>query len=194
MLLTMHSPPQHKGDDYDESYATGTVVASGVWGSDILTVEHAVEDAFDTRVTIGNKKKVRAAVVASDRKMDVALVRVSTPSLPVMPLGSSVNLQEQVGRSVALVGYPIPDDFDGEGLGLDTSLATGTLSSVRKDNLEVTLPIVPGESGAAIFLVDTGEVIGVAESRFDEERSIGFALPIDEAKSFLHRVDAAHGF
>jgi S1-C subfamily serine protease len=37
-------------------------------------------------------------------------------------------------------------------------------------------------------------VIGIAESRFDEERGIGFALPVDDAKTFLHRVDAAHGF
>ena len=53
----------------------------------------------------------------------------------------------------------------------------------------MTLSIVPGESGAPVFIADTGEVVGVAESRFDEERSIGFALPIDDVKKFLHRVD-----
>ena len=58
----------------------------------------------------------------------------------------------------------------------------------------MTLPIVPGESGAPIFIADTGEVIGVAESRFDDEPSIGFAVPIDDVKRFLHRSDADHGF
>jgi S1-C subfamily serine protease len=56
------------------------------------------------------------------------------------------------------------------------------------------LPIVPGESGAPIFIADTGEVVGVADSRFDDERSIGFAVPIDDVKRFLHKTDAAHGF
>ena len=99
-----------------------------------------------------------------------------------------------MGRELGLLGYPIPDEFDDEGLGLATSLDTGRLSSIRKDALEVTLSIVPGESGAPVFIADTGEVVGVAESRFDEERSIGFALPVDDVKQFLHRSDAAHGF
>ena len=53
---------------------------------------------------------------------------------------------------------------------------------------------MPGESGAPVFIAGTGEVIGVADSRFDDERSIGFALPIDDVKKFLHRSDPAHGF
>jgi S1-C subfamily serine protease len=109
-------------------------------------------------------------------------------------LGSSANLASELGREVGLLGYPIPDEFDNEGLGLQTSLNSGRLSSVRKDAIEVTLPIVPGESGGPIFIADTGAIVGIAESRFDAERSIGFALPIDEAKSFLHSVDAVHGF
>jgi len=73
-------------------------------------------------------------------------------------------------------------------------LGTGHLSSIRKDALEVTVSIVPGESGAPVFIADTGEVVGVAESRFDSERSIGFAVPIDDVKKYLHRNDARHGF
>lgn len=194
VLLTVKTPPENKKDEYDESYATGTVVASGEWGSDILTVQHAIDAAFDIRVTVNNKAKTKGTVIASDKKLDVALVRIPEQHLEPVVLGNSRDLRDQVGRDVALVGYPIPDDFDGEGLGLDTSLSSGRISSIRKDNIEVTVPIVPGESGALLFLVDTGDVVGIAESRFDEERSIGFALPIDEAKAFLHRVDAAHGF
>jgi S1-C subfamily serine protease len=103
-------------------------------------------------------------------------------------------LREDIGRQVGLLGYPIPDEFEDEGLGLATSLGGGLLSSLRADALEITIPIVPGESGGPVFLADTGEIVGIAESRFDEERSIGFALPIDEAKAFLHKVDARHGF
>lgn len=194
VLLTMKVPPEHKDDQYDDAYASGTVVATGPWGSDILTVAHAVEGAWDVRVTVGNRRHFPARVVATDGNLDVALVRTPQPGLTVAKLGHSSALQGEVGREIGLLGYPIPDEFDHDGLGLATSLNTGRLSSVRKDALEVTLPIVPGESGGPVFLSDTGEIIGIAEARFDDERSIGFALPVDQAKAFLHKVDGAHGF
>jgi S1-C subfamily serine protease len=194
VLLTMKVPPEHKSDGYDDAYATGTVIASGSWGSDILTVQHAVDGAWDMHAMIGNKTKVPAKVIAENADMDVALVRTKKAPLPVVKLGTSQHLDDAIGREIGLLGYPIPDEFDDEGLGLGTSLNVGRLSSIRKGALEVTLQIVPGESGAPIFVADTGSVIGIAESRFDSERSIGFALPIDDAKKFLHKVDAAHGF
>lgn len=194
VLLKMKVPPEHRKDAYDEAYATGFVVASGAWGSDVLTVQHAIDDAWDLSITIGDKRRVPARVVAADSRLDVALVRTPQKNLPAVALGSSAHLRDDLGRQVGLVGYPIPDEFDDEGLGLTSSTFDGRLSSVRPEALEVTLSIVPGESGGPVFIADTGEIIGIAESRFDEERSIGFALPIDDAKKFLHRVDAVHGF
>ena len=194
VLLSMRVPPENKKDHYDDAYATGFVVASGGWGSDILTVQHAIDGAWNLHITVANRWKSPAKVIASNEDLDLALLRTPRRRLPVISLGSSTHLQAQVGRELGLLGYPIPDEFDDEGLGLATSLDTGRLSSVRKDALEVTLSIVPGESGAPVFIADTGEVVGVAESRFDEERSIGFALPVDDVKRFLHRSDAPHGF
>ena len=194
VLLTMKIPPENKKDQYDDGYASGFVVASGDWGSDILSVEHAIEGAWDLSVTVGNRDRVPVNVVARDATLDLAVLRTPRRNLPVLALGSSSNLEDQLGRQVALLGYPIPDEFDDEGLGLKTSVTTGILSSVRHQALEVTLAVIPGDSGAPVFIADTGEVIGIAESRFDDERSIGFALPIDDAKTWLHKVDQTHGF
>jgi len=194
VLLSMRIPPENKKDRYDDAFATGFVVSSGDWGSDLLTVQHAIDGAWNLRVTIGNRSRAAVRVVAQDKDLDLALLRTPRRGLPTISLGSSSHLQMQLGREVGLLGYPIPDEFDDEGLGLATSLNTGRLSSIRKDALEVTLSIVPGESGAPVFIAKTGEVVGVAESRFDDERSIGFAVPIDDVKSFLHRYDRAHGF
>lgn len=194
VLLSMRVPPENKKDRYDDAYATGFVVASGDWGSDILTVQHAIDGAWNLHVTIGNRAKLPARIIATDAKLDLALLRIPHPNLPAIALGSSSQLHADIGRELGLLGYPIPDEFDDEGLGLATSLDTGRLSSIRKDAIEVTLSIVPGESGAPVFIADTGEVVGVAESRFDDERSIGFALPVDDVKKFLRRVDRAHGF
>jgi S1-C subfamily serine protease len=194
VLLSMRIPPERKKDTYDDAYATGFVVASGDWGSDVLTVQHAIDGAWNLHVTVANRSHAPARVIAQNDDLDLALLRTPRRRLPVISLGTSSRLQNEIGREIGLLGYPVPDEFDDEALGLATSLDSGRLSSVRKDALEVTLSIVPGESGAPVFIADTGEVVGVAESRFDEERSIGFAVPIDDVKHFLHRYDRVHGF
>lgn len=192
VLLTMQVPGESKASKVDDAYASGIVVASGAWGSDVVTVQHAIEGAWNLHVTVENKRRVPGKILAKNPDLDVALVRISTPNLPAVTLGTQHDAQP--GRSVGLLGYPIPDQFDEEGLGLATSLNEGRISSIRQDAIEVTLPIVPGESGSPIFIADTGEIIGIAESRFDEEHSIGFALPADDIKKFLHKYDAAHRF
>jgi S1-C subfamily serine protease len=194
VLLTMHVPPEKKSDGYDDAYATGIVIASGSWGSDILTVAHAVDGAWDMHATIRNLRKVPARVLALDNDLDVALVRTPAKNLPAVHINASGPLDGEIGRDVGLLGYPIPDEFEDEQLGLATSLGSGRLSSIRKGAIEVTLQIVPGESGGPIFLADTGRIIGIAESRFDDEHSIGFGLPIDDALRFLHKVDSQKGF
>ena len=194
VLLKMRVPPAKKSDLYDNAFATGTIVASGAWGSDILTVQHAVDRSWDMRVTVQNRRHVSAHVVAENSALDVALVRTSAAHLPVANLARSVRPAVLPGREIALMGYPIPAAFLDDGLGLATSLDVGRISSIRRHALEVTLQIVPGESVAPVFLTDTGAVVGMAESRFEIEPSIGFVLPIDDAKRFLHQHDAAHGF
>jgi serine protease Do len=194
VLITMRIPPEKKQNGYDEAYGTGVVVASGAWGSDILTVAHVIEGAWDLHATIDNRTKIPLRVIAANNDTDVALLRTPRANLPVQHLGPQTPLADQIGRDVGLLGYPIPDEFEDEQLGLATSLTTGRLSSIRNDALEVTVPIVPGESGGPIFLIDTGRIIGLADSRFDDERSIGFAVPLGDVLHFLHKTDRAHGF
>lgn len=191
VMLAMRLPAEHRIDAYDIAYASGTIVASGVWGSDILTVAHATQGAWHMIVTVGNTRKVPGHVVALDAKDDIALVRIAVPNLPIARLGSARGLAGQSGRAIALLGYPIPEELLGA---TAASLAVGVLSAVRKEAIELSLPIVPGESGGPVFLVDSGEIVGMVEARVADEPSIGFALPIDSAKRFLHKRDADHGF
>jgi S1-C subfamily serine protease len=186
VLFTMRIPaddPRRPGQ-WDEAYGSGVVVESGSWGSRILTDAHVIEDAKDLVATIGDGPRARVHVIATTHDdRDLALVEAPIPNQPVAPLGSSTNLVP--GTPIGLLGYPIPDAFEDEKLRRTVSLYTGRIASVRNGALELDMPIIPGESGGPVFDANSGAVIGIAESRFDDERAIGFATPIDEARSFL---------
>ena len=195
VLLTMKIPAndaKRKGE-WDDAYGSGVVVESGSWGSRVLTDAHVVEGAKDIVATIGDGPHGPAHVVARTGEADdLAIVDVALRNQPVAKLGSVAHLSP--GTPIGVLGYPIPDAFHDEHLGRTVSLYTGRIASVRKGALEIDVPIIPGESGGPVFDVSNGEVIGIAESRFDEERAIGFATPIDAATRFLaahQRTEAA---
>jgi S1-C subfamily serine protease len=187
VLFTMKIPaddPKRKGE-WDDAYGSGVVVASGRWGSRILTDAHVIDDARDLRATVGDRgKPVRTRLVArSDDDVDLALLDVATPNLPAVTLAAHPQLDP--GLPIGVLGYPIPDAFQDEHLRQTVSLYTGRIASVRNGTLELDAPIIPGESGGPVFDAQTGAVIGIAESRFDEERAIGFATPVDVIAPFL---------
>ena len=67
VLFTMKIPSddkKHKGE-FDDAYGSGVIVASGKWGSQILTVQHVIDGAHNLRVTLDDKRSVPARVVAS---------------------------------------------------------------------------------------------------------------------------------
>ena len=190
VLITMEIPaddPKRKGK-WDEAYGSGAIIESGAWGSRILTDAHVVADARDLRAKTGDAgKAVPLRVVAvSDDDDDLALLEIPTPNLKPITLGDMSAVV--AGRDIGVLGYPIPDAFEDERLDTVVSLYTGRIASVRNGTIEIDVPIIPGESGGPVFDGASGNVIGLAESRFDDERAIGFATPVDIITRFL----AAH--
>ncbi len=186
-LLTMQIPaddPKRKGK-WDDAYGTGVVVASGSWGTRLLTAAHVVADARNLRATIGDAGKPFAVriLARSNDDDDLALLAIDATNLAAVRFASANDLEP--GSAIGVLGYPIPDAFSDEQLGTTVSLYSGRVASIRKGAIEVDVPIIPGESGGPVFAVDSGEVIGLAESRFDEEHAIGFATPVDVIKRFL---------
>lgn len=190
VLFTMQIPADdpHRKGQWDDAYGSGIVVESGAWGTRILTDAHVVEDERELRATVGDRgQAVPARVTATaGGDVDLALVEIATPALPAVRLGSAEGIEP--GRAIGLLGYPVPDAFSDERLRRTVSLYAGRVASLRNGTIEVDIPIVPGESGGAVFDARSGDVIGIAESRFDEERAIGFATPVEVIKHFL----AAH--
>ena len=100
-----------------------------------------------------------------------------------MPLGQSESLA--VGERVFAIGSP---------LGLERTVTEGIISTKTREMrgdlyLQTTAQINPGNSGGPLFNL-RGEVIGVTNMKINVGEGLGFAIPVEEVRSFLNRRDA----
>lgn len=172
-----------------EEYGTATVLGNSPQGALLLTDAHVVAHATRISVQIGARNLGNARLVASDISHDAALIRMPHVALPAVVLGDSSLLEP--GAQVAIAGYPVPDAFTDEHLGVAVSLYTGRVASVRENMLELDAAVIPGDSGGPVFDPTDGRVVALGEARFDDERAIGLATPINVIKPFIRPYLAA---
>jgi S1-C subfamily serine protease len=161
----------------------------------ILTNYHVIENAIKVTVSFEKGKAVEAKVVGKDPSNDLAILRISTDGLTLHPLTLGDSSSVQVGDPVLAIGNP----FD-----LERTLTTGVISALQRqitapngftiDNvLQTDAPINPGNSGGPL-LNAAGQVIGINSQietggSGDGSVGIGFAVPIDTAKSEISELE-----
>jgi len=162
-----------------------TVVGSGVIidrDGQVLTNAHVIDGAASLSVTLDSKEKVPARVLGLDPVLDLALLRLETSStLATARLGDSSTLK--VGEEVVAIGNPI---------GLDQTMTRGIVSALNRilpgisdqPLIQTDAPINPGNSGGPLF-DRCGNVIGINTFISEDAQSIGFAVPVNAAKTVL---------
>jgi serine protease Do len=158
----------------------------------ILTNNHVVKDATDILVTLSDGRQFKAAVVGKDALTDVALIKLSNPpkELATVVLGDSDALRQ--GDFVIALGSPL-GLRDTATLGIVSAKHRGQISQVGTgtydDFIQTDAAINPGNSGGPLFTL-RGEVVGIntAIVRPDIGQGIGFAVPINLAKSLLPQL------
>ncbi|MGB7720434.1 MAG: trypsin-like peptidase domain-containing protein [Bryobacteraceae bacterium] len=153
---------------------------------EILTNNHVVSGSEKLTVTLADKKVYNAKVLGIDGANDLALIKIDAGrKLPSLPLGNSDTLV--VGQKVLAIGNPFR--FSG-------TLTTGVVSSLGRDidtedrrlegMIQTDAAINPGNSGGPL-LDSHGNVIGINTAIYGQQGSIGigFAMPINRAKSML---------
>jgi S1-C subfamily serine protease len=153
----------------------------------ILTNNHVVDKADQVEVTLYDKHKYKAKVIAVDQVRDLALLQINAPNLTPAILSDSSGLI--VGQKVYAIGNPF---------GLDGTMTTGIISAIRSirgpqgapiDNaIQTDAAINPGNSGGPL-LNSRGDVIGIntliANNGSDQSSGVGFAIPINTAKAVI---------
>lgn len=171
--------------------ATGSGViidSSGV----ILTSAHVVQQARAITAKLPDGRIFHATSFRSDDEHDLAVVKIEGKGLPVARLGDSDALE--VGQWVLAIGNPF---------GLEHTVTAGVVSAVHRrtdasgdgaDLIQTDAAINPGNSGGP--LIDLrGQVVGINTSIYSQNggyQGIGFALPINLARTVMKKLMEAH--
>ncbi len=162
----------------------------------ILTANHVVTGSNSLTVTLPDGRQVSATVVSTDPTHDVALIKANATGLVPLPLGDSSNLT--VGELAIAVGSPLGTFNDTVTNGIVSALdrtiqvsEPGAQQQTRLSGLiQTDAAINPGNSGGPL-LDASGNVIGLITAQASGAQGVGFAVPINQAKSLLAGTPAA---
>ena len=146
----------------------------------ILTCAHVIQNAREILVRLSDRRELSARLVGSDRRSDVALLKIDASGLPTVVIGNANKLH--VGEWVLAIGSPF---------GFDSSATAGIVSAkgrtLPNENyvsfIQTDVPINPGNSGGPLFNLK-GEVVGVNSQIYSGTggfMGLSFAIPIDAA-------------
>jgi S1-C subfamily serine protease len=162
----------------------------------IFTNSHVLQGGGRVQVTLENQELYDARILARDTRNDLALIKIAPKrKLPYLSFADSDHLQ--VGQKVLAIGNPF---------GLEGTLTTGIISSLGrtiKDErgremegmIQTDAAINPGNSGGPL-LDSRGNIIGINTAIYGPGGNIGigFALPVNRAKTMVEDYRAGRSF
>ena len=167
-----------------QSAGSGFIVSADGY---IVTNAHVVDSADEVRIRLTDRREFIAKVVGSDKRTDVAVVKIDATNLPRVVIGDPEKLK--VGEWVVAIGKPF---------GLENTMTAGIVSAKGRDlpqeNLvpfiQTDVAINPGNSGGPLFNL-RGEVVGINSliySRSGGYMGLAFAIPIDVAMNTVNQI------
>ncbi len=144
----------------------------------IMTNAHVVEGATDVLVTLTDKREYKAKIMGSDKRTDVAVVKIEASGLPFVKIGEVSRLK--VGEWVMAIGSPF---------GLENTVTAGIVSAKARDTgeylpfIQTDVAINPGNSGGPLINM-RGEVVGINSQIVTAGggyNGVSLSIPIDEA-------------
>ncbi len=177
------APGGQPGTEVPRGLGSGFIVSSDGL---ILTNHHVVDGADEIYVTLTDKREFKAELIGSDRRTDVALIRIDVDDdLPEVQIGDPEKLR--VGDWVLAIGSPF---------GLDSTVTAGIVSAKGRDTgeylpfIQTDVAVNPGNSGGPLIDME-GKVVGINSqiySRTGGFMGISFAIPIDAAMSIAEQL------
>ncbi|HAU57287.1 MAG TPA: serine peptidase, partial [Comamonadaceae bacterium] len=185
--LPRQSRPQrpNQEDEQPRGVGSGFIVSADGY---VMTNAHVVDGADEVIVTLTDKREFKAKIVGTDKRTDVAVVKIEASGLPAVRIGDINRLR--VGEWVMAIGSPF---------GLENTVTAGIVSAKQRDTgdylpfIQTDVAINPGNSGGPLINM-RGEVVGINSqiySRSGGFMGISFAIPIDEAMRVSEQLRAS---
>ena len=115
-------------------------------------------------------------IVEADKDNDLAILYVDKAEKPVQLTPSATVIP---GMEVAAIGSP---------QGVEKTIASGTVSEIRKNGLlPISIPVSPGSSGSPVFIA-SGKVIGVVVAQRRNAQNLNLAIPSERVESLLKKA------
>ncbi len=177
--------PQPEAEPQQRGIGSGFILSPDGY---VMTNAHVVEGAEEVWVTLTDRREFKAKIIGSDRRTDVALVKIDATGLPAVRAGDVNRLK--VGEWVIAIGSPF---------GLANTVTAGIVSAKGRDTgdylpfIQTDVAINPGNSGGPLINM-RGEVVGINSqiySRSGGFMGISFAIPIDEASRVSEQLRAS---
>ncbi|MDK1490349.1 Do family serine endopeptidase [Sinorhizobium sp. 7-81] len=154
----------------------------------IVTNNHVIQDADDIEVNFANGTKLKAKLVGTDNKTDLALLKVE-PKKPLKAVSFGDSRKIRIGDWVMVVGNPF---------GLGVSVSVGVVSARGRNInagpydsfIQTDAAINRGNSGGPLFNMQ-GEVIGINTAILSQTGmsvGIGFAVPTELAMNVVSQL------
>jgi serine protease Do len=155
----------------------------------ILTNAHVVEGAKEVVVKLTDRREFIAKVLGTDRKTDIAVLKIEARDLPVVRLAAGSAVALQPGEWVLAIGSPF---------GFENSVTAGVVSAVGRSLpsdaavpfIQTDVAVNPGNSGGPLFNA-RGEVVGINAqiySRSGGYEGLSFAIPIDVVQKIQQQI------
>jgi serine protease DegQ len=149
----------------------------------VVTNHHVIANAQAIAVGIGNRQ-VEAELVGSDRRTDLAVLRIAAAGLRQLSFGDARS--SHVGDYVVAIGNPFE---------VGQTVTSGIVSALRSAGdgrryIQTDAAINPGNSGGPLLNM-RGEVIGVNSAIITPGNGnvgIGLAIPSDVAREVVERI------
>ena len=174
-----------------EGAGTGFIITSDGL---ILTNKHVVSDSAAAYTVItSDGKSLDATIQSTDPLNDLAVIKVDARNLPVVELGDSDSMN--VGQWVIGVGNALGKYQNTVTVGVvsakdrtvEASSSTGDSTETLTGMLQTDTAINSGNSGGPLVNI-LGQVIGINTAVASNAQGIGFAIPINMAKSAIDSI------
>ena len=151
----------------------------------IITNYHVIAPCNNKQKIIYNNKEFNAKLIAKDKQLDLALLKVSVNNKHFIKI---TNKPIRKLQSIIAAGYP-----GGKALSDDLKFTSGIISSLKglEDNstqIQIDAALNLGNSGGPIVDSKTGELTAVAVSILRNEivEGINFGIKVSQVRDFLY--------